>query len=273
MRLYSLNRSSYMKRFIASLSAVIVLGTAGVALADSYYWHVNWNDGSDTPLTQDLFLDGNHQYFVASNPDTRAPELWTTDTSFVWNNSLKQLEVGNISQDNIDGLVTALAGKASVSSVNSVSSNVSSLSSSVSAINAALASTTRQADFNQASTTAASFIKNKPTIGKAIDGTTARSNAFPIFKQVTVSSGNAVYHLTDDGTSSGNALCPTGPISDSLQLQPEEGSAPHAFGTPVWSNGNKTVTIPATKVGTVLGVLALSQSANGSVVRMNVWCY
>lgn len=120
-----------MKKLLFVLS-VLSLITCGVTYADSYYWHIAWNDGGDTPLTQDLFLDGNNQYFVASNPSTRAPELWTTDTSFVWNNTLKRLEVGNISQDNVDLLVPTLDGKVSTSTFNS---SISSLQSQINSLN------------------------------------------------------------------------------------------------------------------------------------------
>lgn len=266
------------------IALVIVAAYASVAFADSNYWHINWNDGDDTPQVMHLDVNANEDYeFLVKNPTTKQAELWRTDTSIVWNTMQKRWEIGNISQDNVDLLVPTLAGKASTSSVNSLSSSVSSLSSSVSTLNSTVSSyasqistlmaTTSQADFNQASTTALSYIKNKPTIGKAYEGTTLREGVFTIYKQVTVSSGNVVAHLTSDGTSGGTSLCPNGVIGDSINLQPEEGSAPHAFAQPVWSNSNKTVTIAVTKLGMVLGVLTLNQSANGSVVRLSVACY
>lgn len=101
-------------------------------------------------------------------------------------------------------------------------------------------------------------------------GTTAKDGSFTISKSATVSGGNFVIHLTDDGLSTGNALFVNGPDLDSLTLRAVDGNNPHAFGTPALSNSNKTVTVPVTKVAPVLGILALAQSANGSVIKATI---
>lgn len=108
---------------------------------------------------------------------------------------------------------------------------------------------------------------------KAYDGTTSRANAFPIFKSGTVSGGNVVVHLTDNGASNGNALFPTGVILDSIQARAEEGTTPHAFGTAALSNSNKTLTLPVSKIAPILGILNLNQAANGSVIKLAIWGY
>lgn len=129
-----IHNHTHMRKYLAVFSlAVLFLGAAAnVAHADSYYWHLNWNDGSDTPQVSNLFLDGNYQYFVASNQSTRAPELWTFDTSFHWNEDTKQIGVGNISQDNVDLLVPALASKVATSTYNT---QVDSFNTSIASLN------------------------------------------------------------------------------------------------------------------------------------------
>lgn len=94
--------------------------------------------------------------------------------------------------------------------------------------------------------------------------------------KATVSGGNAVFYLTTDGTAGGTAFFANGPDLDSMQLTAEEGTYPHAFGTPVLSNGNKTLTVPVNKFsGTYIALLSLtllggSTAANGSVVRLMI---
>lgn len=108
-------------------------------------------------------------------------------------------------------------------------------------------------------------------------GTTLLSNCFPIAKSATVASGNAVFYLTSDGTSTGTALYPTGAQVDSIQLRCDnEASAPCSFGTPALSNSNKTVTVAVNKTTGVnvalvgLTLLGAPAAANGTVVKMTV---
>lgn len=131
-----------------------------------------------------------------------------------------------------------------------------------------------KADWNQSDSGTINYIQNKPTMPtvQAYEDTTQRLGAFPVFKSVTVASGNAVAHFTDTGLSGGTALCPNGLILNSVQMNAEEGTSPHAFGTPALSNGNKTLTVSVSKLALLLGILTLNQSANGSTVRITAWC-
>lgn len=117
-------------------------------------------------------------------------------------------------------------------------------------------------------------IQNKPTIGKAYEGTTLRSGAFPIFKSATVSSGVAVVNLTDDGTSSGNALCTNGIIADSVNPIVSDATASYQMSW-AFSNSNKTLTITANKLTTanILTGLLGQAAANSAVVKIGAWCY
>lgn len=129
-----------MKKLISAL-AVIAFLLPAFAFADSNYWHLSWNDGNDTPQTQDLFINSDYHYFVASNETSRAPELWKTDTSFIWNDSTHTVTLGNISRDNIDLLSpmldTIFTNLATSSATNTTqNTNISTLFTSISIINA-----------------------------------------------------------------------------------------------------------------------------------------
>lgn len=113
-------------------------------------------------------------------------------------------------------------------------------------------------------------------IGKAVQGVTVLANAYPVMKTATVSGGNAVFHLTDDGTAGGEALFPNGPALPSLMLCAQDGDRPHAFGEAALSNGNKTLTVPVKRTGSAVTVLGISvigaaADANGSAVKAIVW--
>lgn len=111
-------------------------------------------------------------------------------------------------------------------------------------------------------------------VGKAYEGTTARSGAFPIFKSVTVSSGTAIFYLTNDGTSGGTALFPNGVIADSVNAFVSDAAASYQMAY-AFSNSNKTLTVTTNKLTTaniLTGILGQS-AANGSVVKLSVWGY
>lgn len=190
------------------------------------------------------------------------------------------MDVGNLS-DLLDAKESIIAHNASIAGLQSQINTMSTTSSQV------------QSDWLQASTTVASYIKdkpvlgavattssytdlvNKPTIGKAIEATTTRSNSFPIFKSSTVGSGVAVFYLTADNTSGGTSVCPNGVIKDSASPFVGDATASFQMSAPVFTNSDKTVTITTNKLTTaniLTGVLGQS-TGNGSVVKLTVWCY
>jgi hypothetical protein len=119
-----------------------------------------------------------------------------------------------------------------------------------------------------------SSISGKPTLfsGNYNDLSNKPNKVLPF--KVVVSGGNAVFHLTNDGTSSGTALFSGIPNLDSMQLTAEEADSPHTFGTPVLSNSNKTLTVPVKKSGGInvalvgLTLLGAPVAANGSTIRL-----
>lgn len=109
---------------------------------------------------------------------------------------------------------------------------------------------------------------------KAYQGTTARDGAFMVTKSAAVSSGIAVFHLTNDGNSNGIALFPNGIIEESINLFVSDSAASYQM-TYAMSNSNKTLTVTANKLATanlLTGVLGQAQ-ANGATIKLQVWGY
>lgn len=122
---------------------------------------------------------------------------------------------------------------------------------------------------------------NFPTIPavQSYEGTTQRLNPILINKTATVagSAGNAVFNLTNDGTSTGTALCPNGVMLNSPNLSVNDATAPYQFSW-AWTNSNKTMTVLAQKASglavltfTLLGIPA--PVPNGTNVNATAICY
>lgn len=98
-------------------------------------------------------------------------------------------------------------------------------------------------------------------------------------QNATTTSGVATFYLTDDFTSSGNALFTT-VYKDTAQFWVEDTANAHFFGGYTLSGDNKTLTITSktrtftgvTVLGVdVLGSTAITNSSNGTVVRLAIW--
>lgn len=106
---------------------------------------------------------------------------------------------------------------------------------------------------------------------------TAKDGAFPISKSGTVSSGNLVVYLTNDGTTNGTALFPNGPDLDTLMIRAVETDAPHMPGTPTYNSTTKALTVPIKKsppaLIALLGISLLGApvAADGSVIKATIW--
>lgn len=124
-------------------------------------------------------------------------------------------------------------------------------------------------------------ILNKPTIPvvQSYENTTQRLNPIFINKSASVAggAGNAVFNITNDGTSTGTALCPNGTMLNSPNLSVNDATAPYQFSW-IWSNSNKTMTVLAQKASglavltfTLLGIPA--PVPNGTSVNSTIICY
>lgn len=105
---------------------------------------------------------------------------------------------------------------------------------------------------------------------KSVVGNIAKDKTFRAIKNATVSGGTAIFYLTEDGTSAGNALF-SEVFADSIQLIVNDATSSYQFGWSL-SADNKTLTVTANKLTTaniLTGVLGQGQ-ANGAVVRLTV---
>lgn len=176
----------------------------------------------------------------------------------------------------ITNLQTNLDGKASTTHTHVANdiSNATTVGKNV--LTAADASAARAVLGAGTSTFSGSYLHltDKPALSVSYEGTTQRTGTISIFKNATVASGVAVFHLTADGTSGGAALFPNGIIQDSIDVEVNDAAASYQMSYAL-SNGNKTVTVTANKLTTaniLSGVLGQAQ-ANGSVVRLMVQGY
>lgn len=211
-------------------------------------------------------------------PKTPLPELLQEDVKslrpedlivIVQHGREKRLLVATIIDQIRDRVVEGLQTRAPVNHEHPIS-EITNLTAAINAMVDALANKAALAHGHDMADTVG-LTAAIATIGKAIMNTTTFSAAFPVVKSATVAGGNAVFQLTDDNLANGAALFPNGVALDSLMLRAEEGTTPHAFGTPALSNGGKTLTVPVSKIAPVLGILNLNQNANGSVVRAIIW--
>lgn len=109
-------------------------------------------------------------------------------------------------------------------------------------------------------------------VTKVYSGSTQKTNPILYCNSATVASGVAVFQLTADGTSTGTALFPNGPITPSLNAFVSDATASYQM-SGAWSNSNKTLTVTANKLTTaniLTGILGQA-TANGSVVTVQVW--
>lgn len=138
-------------------------------------------------------------------------------------------------------------------------------------LNGIASGATAQVNSDWSASSGAAQILNKPSLMTVYNGTTLVSNPKVFIGSATVASGVAVFQLTADGTSTGAALFPNGPIQSSLNYWVNDATASYQVGA-VWSNSNKTLTLTANKLGTanILTGLLGQLAANGAVVNVTV---
>lgn len=82
-----------------------------------------------------------------------------------------------------------------------------------------------------------------------------------------VATGTVTFNLTDDNTSTGNALF-TNVYTDSAQ--PVAVGISVFFGSPTLAANRKTISFPVTQVTTVLGLVTIQTAANGTACRLMI---
>lgn len=86
----------------------------------------------------------------------------------------------------------------------------------------------------------------------------------------TVSSGTVVFNMTDDNTSSGNAIF-ANVYLESLNIIIYSTSIQYQFSSPTVSSDKKTLTVTVGQLGTVLlGIIQFVSAANGITVYAQI---
>lgn len=288
---------------------LIVLGfflSVNMVFASSYDWHFNLRDSTDTSdINHDLDVnDNSRDRVIAVEGSTLLPKVYDLGADFFFDNMNNQLRLNLLPITQIDGLATALENKSSQTAMDIIYGNVADLSeivddkvdmsvfdsalddvdtrldsaeSTISSHTTTLASLAPQiqTDWTQTSSGALDFVKHKPEVwhnGSKLG--TSKSITF----SGTTTSGSAVFYLTDNGASNGNALCSSTPT----HINPVVNDPSNTFGVGyAITNSNKTLTITVnvrdfsgiTILGIpVLGSTALNPASNGTAVGAVVSC-
>lgn len=236
-----------MKKYATiAITLGLLLGTCSLALAvsggDTF---ITQRDPTNTFNTTNILPYPSGAAAVTFDPVTNIPVYGVLGSGLSFSDATQNVTVANVPEASITNLTTDLAGK-----------------------------------FNTPTGTTSQYVEGNGTLGTtpsapvAYDGTTQRTNAFPIFLSTTVASGVGVANLTADGTSGGVALCTNGVITNSVGLTVSDATASYQMSY-AFSNSNKTITITTNKLTTaniLTGILGQS-AANGAVVKVSVWCY
>lgn len=274
-------KNKYIK--LTALIIGIVIGTASISYAisgnDSYFIQ---RDPTNSFMNITFMPFPTLPSFPVLDPSigvSGTAMLTSFGSGLSFDNSAKTLSVLGVPQSSITNLTSDLALKSNISSLSTVATtgNYSDLTGKPTLFSGSYTDLTSKPSLATVATSGSyTDLSNKPTIPTQIayEGTTQRTNAFPIFKSVTVASGVAVFNLTSDGSAGGSALCTNGVIQDSVNTFVSDATASYQMSY-AFSNSNKTVTITTNKLTTaniLTGILGQA-SGNGSVVKLSVWCY
>lgn len=238
-----------MKKTLLALAVLVGLGTAGAAHAAGYDWLWNLTDSGDTPYVFPLngsLGDGNPRLLILDGASKQPGFLGIGGVLTVDNGALA---VGQLPESQIDNLATDLAAKANASH-NHQTSDINGLSTFVS--NIVNNATSTAADWNQTSTSSASYVKNKPTMAWA---TTTRSlnTAF----QVSTTRAAFVSYTVDISSTLSLLAGETGTVI--LEYADDSGFTTNVVTVQSAANGN---------TGALTLGLNLTQTATGSLTGM-----
>lgn len=106
---------------------------------------------------------------------------------------------------------------------------------------------------------------------QAYNAGTLYQGVFPYFASAAVSGGNAIFYLTDNGLSSGNAVFKNNVFTNSLNLTISSVTAQYQYGIPTVASGNKSISIPVTQIALSLGIIIFTAAANGTTILLQIW--
>lgn len=97
-----------------------------------------------------------------------------------------------------------------------------------------------------------------------------KPNSFVYYSKATTSSGGVTFYITDDGTSSGNAVF-TNVYADSVTISPYGTSAVYQISAPTVSGDKKSITATVNQVtSVVLGLIQITGASNSVPCTMLV---
>lgn len=255
-----------MKKYlIPALALALLVSATGAskALADAYTYHVNWQDGMDSPGTFDVDPAPLGTSILGNDYTDHQPEFYSTDSvELVFNDATKHFGIGTIDEAKITNLSSDL------STINSTLSSLSSIPSTVSANSASIGTLNAFKTAYASSSPVSYYLNNVATT----------SPMKRLLFNGTTTGGVTTFYLTNDGTSSGTALCPIG--IDQVNVVANDPNNTLGIGWAM-TNSNKTMTVTAnarsftttTILGiSVLGSSALAAAANGTAIMASVDC-
>lgn len=206
-------------------------------------------------------------------------QLRDGDMIVVWQDGREKRMLATSILEYIRGQIALIVPTVAVGPHTHPESQIINLATDLNAINSAL---TNKAALNHGHVIAdiPGLAAALAAIGTYVDvssGTASNlAGCYPALVKATVSGGNAVFQLTTNGLAGGTAIFTNGAILNSPTFRAEEGTNPIATGAPIWSNSNKTLTVPVSRVGTAVSILGISVlgatvAANGTVVYATVW--
>lgn len=96
-----------------------------------------------------------------------------------------------------------------------------------------------------------------------------QSNVKEVDTSAVVSGGTAVFYLTDNGLSTGNALFTT-VFQQSLNVLVNDATNQYQFGGYTVSSDKKTLTLTINKIGLSVGILVFTSAANGVTIYLQI---
>lgn len=278
--------------------ALVVISAGGAQYAHAAAYDVNFNlkDSSDTPYTYPLNISGNPSNEIfAYDQSTNKPVAFTLSGGLVFDGTALSISgapessVANLNGDmnDIRTSITALAASTTVLGNSLAATQVTDEAAETdrearletvefqlaTTSNARLVTTTSNGFMRAADK---SKLDSLSSVQTWYNGSLATSSKHVTFTG-TVSSGTVVFYLTNDGTSSGTALCSAAPVVLATVDDPSD-----TFGVgKAITNSNKTLTITVnartftTGLAGLLSVVtgtSLAPAANGTPVAVSVDC-
>lgn len=96
-----------------------------------------------------------------------------------------------------------------------------------------------------------------------------KSSVWEYYASATVSTGTAVFYITDDGTSGGNAVF-ANIYTASINLLIHDSNDLYNYSSVTVAGNKKSITVTVNQIALSLGVIVFTAAANGTTVYLQV---